>query len=223
MELKKCAKGHYYDASIHAECPRCKAENGPQSHTMPFRDMPDTPGWNMGDSEKTLPLDPNILAGGTLGPAGESETRPLNSDTLPLSQFPMKPGKEEVRTIPVVQYELKMDPVVGWLVAVSGPEKGRDYRIHSDNNYIGREDSMDICLRGDEAISRERHASVSYDTRERLFYFAPGSGRSIVRVNGKAVLTMIELMAYDEIEIGRTKLVFIPLCGERFEWNNDNE
>ena len=34
------------------------------------------------------------------------------------------------------------DPVVEWLVCIDGPEKGRDYRIRSGNNYIGR--SQDI-------------------------------------------------------------------------------
>lgn len=221
MELKKCAKGHYYDASIHAECPRCKAENGEQSHTMPFNDItPVAPLTPDADDGKTLPLNFDIDGGGTLGPEGDSVTRPLTGNP---AHYINGPGKDERRTMAKVQYDLNMDPVVGWLVAVSGPEKGRDYRIHSDNNYIGRADSMDVCIRADDAISRERHAIISYDTRERLFYFAPGSGRSIIRVNGKAVLTMVELQAYDEIEIGMTKLLFIPLCGEKFEWSKKDE
>src|SRR5262249_26846325 len=31
-----------------------------------------------------------------------------------------------------------ISPVVGWLVCVEGPDKGRDFRIHSEKNFIGR-------------------------------------------------------------------------------------
>lgn len=130
---------------------------------------------------------------------------------------------DEGQTIAVVHQKLGIDPVVGWLVSVTGSERGRDYRIHSDNNFIGRSEKMDICIRGDETISRVNHAIIAYDTREKLFYFAPGEGRSINRVNGKATMSMMVLNAYDEIEIGRTKLIFISLCGERFEWENVDE
>ena len=110
------------------------------------------------------------------------------------------------------------DPVVGWLVCLSGNEKGRDYRIHADNNFIGRDRKMDICISGDETISRDKHAVIAYDNRDRVFYFAPGDGRSIVRLNGKAVLATTEIKAYDKIELGKTELLFVPLCGEGFDW-----
>ena len=110
------------------------------------------------------------------------------------------------------------DPVVGWLVCLSGNEKGRDYRIHADNNFIGRDRHMDICISGDETISRDKHAVIAYDNRDRVFYFAPGDGRSIVRLNGKAVLSTTEIKAYDKIELGKTELLFVPLCGEGFDW-----
>ena len=108
--------------------------------------------------------------------------------------------------------------MVGWLVCIEGPAKGQDFRIHADNNYIGRAPYMDIAVTGDDTISRENHAILAYDTREKLYYFAPGSGRGIVRLNGKAVLMMTELHAYDKIEIGRSILIFVPLCGDQFSW-----
>jgi hypothetical protein len=122
------------------------------------------------------------------------------------------------RTVALIKEELGIDPVVGWLVNLDGSDKGRDYRIHSDNNFIGRGEKMDICIRGDDTISRDNHAVISYDARDKVFYFAPGDGRSIVRLNGKALLTTAELKAYDTIEIGKTQLMFVPLCGEKFDW-----
>lgn len=219
MELKKCKEGHYYDASIYSECPTCL--NAPNAgnpagvgKTLGLGDIPgfeDTSPLGGGTENfgKTMPLGGGIQPG-TAG----FKTAPVSeglSGGAPV-------GRGEGKTIGIVAQQLGMDPVTGWLVSVSGPEKGRDYRIHSDNNFIGRGEKMDICIRGDETISRERHAVIAYDTRENLFYFAPGEGRSINRVNGKAVLGMVTLEPYDEIEIGCTKLVFIPFCGERFEW-----
>ena len=112
-----------------------------------------------------------------------------------------------------------MLPVVGWLVCIDGPSKGRDYRIHSQNNFIGRSRSMDICIEGDNTISSERSAVLSYDDMNRIFYFAPGQSLNLVRLNGNALMMPMELHAYDELTIGKTKLLFVPLCGERFDWN----
>ena len=108
-------------------------------------------------------------------------------------------------------------PVTGWLVCVEGTSKGQDYRIHEEYNYIGRSNKMDICIQ-DPTVSRENHAIIAYDTQEKIFYFAPAGGSSIVRVNKKAVLGNVELKAYDRLTIGQSTFLFIPLCGEQFEW-----
>jgi hypothetical protein len=77
---------------------------------------------------------------------------------------------------------------------------------------------MDICIRGDDTISRENHGIISYDGKDNIYYFSPGEGRSIVRMNGKALFATAELTAYDTVELGNTKLMFVPLCGEGFSW-----
>jgi hypothetical protein len=110
-------------------------------------------------------------------------------------------------------------PVTGWLVCTDGPARGTDYRIRAGYNYMGRGEHMDICIRGDQKIGRERHALIAYDQEERVFFFGPADGKSIVRLNGKMVMTPTEIHAYDTITIGSTKLLFVPLCGENFDWN----
>ena len=134
--------------------------------------------------------------------------------TEPLDPPPGTKTGEEI-TIPIVPW----NPVVGWLVCLNNSQKGKDYRIHSDNNYIGRSDKMDVCIKIDETISRDNHAIVSYDRKDNVFYFLPGTGRNIVRVNDNAVFKTIELKAYDVITIGKTNLLFVPLCTEKFKWN----
>ena len=156
------------------------------------------------ESDKTMPVTQGVTVPMTGGRA---------------TSVPYGGTVDDGRTLPVFRMETGIDPVVGWLVCVSGSEMGRDYKIHSDNNYMGRSEKMDICIRGDETISRENHATITYDGRERVFYFTPGESRSIVRLNGKAVMMTNEIKAYDKIELGITELMFIPVCGAAFDWS----
>jgi hypothetical protein len=113
----------------------------------------------------------------------------------------------------------EIDPAVGWLICIHGPEKGRDYRIHSENNVVGRSKNMDIAIENDDLISRGKHTVVTFDPQNNTFYLSPGEGKSLVYLNGKAVLAHQELKPYDEILIGATKLLFIPFCGDKFKWS----
>jgi len=36
----------------------------------------------------------------------------------------------------------------------------------------------------------------------------------------EAVYVPTEVKAYNTIELGRSRFVFLPLCGENFEWND---
>ena len=206
MEMRKCENGHYYDASIYSECPYCKMSSA--GATQPLT-SPVSPGQMPGDG-RTIPLD-----------FGSDRTVPVTGGMAGPSYTPSE-SNISGRTEAFIKEELGMDPVVGWLVCIKGPERGRDFRIHSDYNYIGRSERMDICVR-DETISRENHAVIGYDLKEQLFYFAPASGRGIVRLNGKALLTTAELKSHDQLEIGKSTFLFIALCGEQFHWTNEEE
>ncbi len=153
------------------------------------------------------------------GPVGAQNRAagPQKGSTVAIIE-PEKPQKEPVRTVAVVEKKMGIDPVVGWLVCVDGAEKGKSFILHADNNFIGRDSKMDVCLAGDDTVSAVNHAIVSYDTRDGIFYFSAADGRSIVRFNGKAHFGTTELHAYDELEIGSTKLAFVPFCGEKFTW-----
>lgn len=109
-------------------------------------------------------------------------------------------------------------PVTGWLVCIEGVEKGKDYRLHSDINYIGRSKNNDVVFGSDPTVSRERHAMIAYDERSRTFFFAPANGASMIRQNGRPVLTTAELKSGDRVEIGEGTYLFVNLCGENFEW-----
>ena len=116
----------------------------------------------------------------------------------------------------------QLDPVVGWLVCIDGPDKGRDYRIRSEKNFIGRSPDMDIYIENDGQISRKKHAVISYNPRNNTFKLLPGDGRALVFLNGDDVEYAQVMNGHDLIEIGKSKFVFIPLCGKEFQWEEKN-
>ncbi len=224
MEVKRCEKGHFYDAEANSSCPQCAAERAAQAAYAPGTEdygptEPLPQGNNgVGMTEDYGPTEPQN--GGDIG-----ETQPLNGNSgFTEGNFFPNGGGFEVDDYDVTRPSQTsgvagFSPVVGWLVCVDGPAKGADYRIRSGYNYIGRAEHMDICIKGDLVISRERHAMIAYDQEERIFFFGPADGKSIVRLNGKMVMNPQEIHSHDIITIGSTKLMFVPLCGERFDWN----
>ncbi len=124
-------------------------------------------------------------------------------------------GNDE-RTISIYSSKGSFMPVVGWLVCIDGVEKGRDYRVISGRNFIGRAYNMDITISDDPEISRERHCSIIFDPKSLKFNFAPGS--SVSYLNGEKVTEPVVLCAYDKITLGKTVLQFIPYCKEGVNW-----
>ncbi len=107
-------------------------------------------------------------------------------------------------------------PVCGWLVCTEGPDRGRDYRIFPERNFVGRREDQHIPILNDETVTREQHAVVIFDPRNREFRILPKNGS--VFHNGQDLRGEAKLTAYDEVLIGNTKLRFVPFCGERFQW-----
>lgn len=116
------------------------------------------------------------------------------------------------------------DPVVGWLVIVKGPGKGRAMQLGYGSNSIGRGETDRVNLNfGDDQISRGGHATVTYDPRGRKFYVQHGGGTNLTYLNDQPVLTPVELPALSHISIGNTVLRFMPLCGDAFDWQDTEE
>ena len=99
------------------------------------------------------------------------------------------------RTVGIYSSKGKFMPVVGWLVCTEGNEKGRDYRIVSGRNFIGRAYQMDITISDDTEITRENHCSIIYDPKSMAYSIVPGN--SVAYCNGEKVIKPTELKAYD--------------------------
>ncbi|MBD8498807.1 FHA domain-containing protein [Paenibacillus arenosi] len=128
--------------------------------------------------------------------------------------------EEDDRTLPYLGETDGVSPVTGWLVCIEGPQQGQDYRIMAEKNFIGRAEEMHIRILGDNAISRRNHAVIVYDPKKRNFFLLPGDASGLAYHNNEAVYSPVELNAYDVIELGQSKFLFIPLCGIHFEWDH---
>ncbi|MEM6385836.1 MAG: FHA domain-containing protein [Pseudomonadota bacterium] len=110
---------------------------------------------------------------------------------------------------------------VAIVMVVKGPGFGECFAVKSGMSQIGRGEDQAIQLDfGDMAISRENHAAVVYDPKEHTFLLGHGGKSNIVRLNGKPVVSTSDLKNGDTIEIGETKLRFVALCSNEFNWES---
>lgn len=222
MQLITCRNGHRYDPALTSECPECAMFNSGVTIDEGTMDMGgyrqpefvgETVDLNAGgeDGGHTIPLkNPGVQGGYQVqgGYSGTRKTEPVVEDygtTMALDRDGKFVSKKEQKT-------------TGWLVCISGPEKGKDYRLHNDNNFIGRNQSNDVCIPVDATVSGEKHCVITYDRVDRIFYIGLSAGASIIRLNGRPVLMTQELKSGDRIQIGQGMFLFVPLCGENFEW-----
>ncbi len=203
--MTRCPEGHFYDPAKHAACPWCAlpADAGhAEQKTRPMRAEAAPP-----------PL-----------PAVSGLHAAVPSPAPPPLHTPLAPPPAPNATVRVggnARVGLKRDPVAGWLVCLEGPDRGRDFRLHAEKNFIGRAPNMDVVLDGDNTVSRERHAIVIFDPKKKVFWALPGDASGLVYLNGEIVNAPVQMKADDILEIGLTKLVLIPFCGDRYSWASE--
>ncbi|MBQ9438648.1 MAG: hypothetical protein IJU50_09995 [Lachnospiraceae bacterium] len=126
MQMKKCANGHFYDASKNAFCPYCGS----------------------GNIEKTVALEQTIALEKTIGldPYGNREE--VNITGVPVGQkvdFAEKNWALNIKEPPV-------DPVTGWLIGTGGKWYGKTIRLHNERNFIGGANDEASFAEGASAI-----------------------------------------------------------------------
>lgn len=122
-----------------------------------------------------------------------------------------------------VLYLQEKKPVCGWLVCIDGPRKGKDYKVAEGKNFIGRADDMDIQILGDNKIARRNHCSVAFDEKKGKTYLIPGDSNGMVYLNGGVIFLPAIVEAYNIVEIGKSKFLYVPFCGEQFNWEGTQD
>ncbi len=241
MATVTCKNGHFYDSAL-GTCPIC-ARGGHASvsygATAPDNIPATEPAaeWGgMGSIGATEPASEWGRGGATehSSPYNATFWTPAAGKDVGATQPVTKPGFTEGDfvyqkssmddygpTMPGAVNNVEgFDPIVGWLVCVKGPNRGKDYRLHSGTNFIGRSKEMDVCIEHDQTISKRNAAMLTYDDRSKMFFIQKGEVRNLMYLNGKPALSVVDIHKFDRIEIGATELVFIPLCGEEFNWQD---
>ncbi|MGZ8942195.1 MAG: FHA domain-containing protein [Methylobacter sp.] len=206
--MRRCSRGlHIYDADRHTVCPECETLKIPK-----------------GDHWKS-PDDPTLKIDRT----GSDEDSPKKA---PSEDRNAKPENRNDSThTQVVRTSSGYRPVAGWLVVVEGPGKGRSFSLYPGVNSIGRskttgegaqqreqEVSLDFGPKSDLEIAREGQAKLTYADKTNAFYIQHGGGNNLTYLNDQPVLEVKALSPYDQIAMGKTTLVFVPFCGDKFSW-----
>lgn len=245
MRKAKCLNGHFFDLERFDTCPSCGApaieESGafnirdanqpPAPKTMPLQGVGSKPIGEPAPRE-IAPAPQTPLQSPSLHPE-KSVLSPEGTDRQPepqvvhpqseLAAAVEQTGSKAAPAMPktVAYYDNgEVEPPVGWLVCIQGPCAGHAYECKTGRNHIGRNQDMDICIPEDATISRDTHAVIIYEPRNRVFFLQAGTSSGLTYLNDAMVFDHEEIHAYDRIELGKASFVFFPLCGEKFSWDD---
>lgn len=202
--ITKCSKGHWYDANVNKECPHCKQAG--ERLGIQLNDLE--------EDDKTISLaEVDLSQGAELGNIINTSAIQVNGGLS---------NEDDDKTIAFGFFgAAKTSPVAGWLICMTGTERGKDYRLHAGKNFIGRSTSMDVLLVDDKTIARDKHCSVIYDPKGNVFYVSSEGGNPVY-LNGKMLDSSLQIQEGDEITVGKTNLMFIPFCREGRIWEKES-
>lgn len=217
MNLTRCSNGHFYDADKFDSCPHCS--KGAQSAGAAVAENSVT----VGRGQETVGRMPQETVGRmpqeTVGRMPENIAPGAPVAPTPAENKDLKLAVDDVqKTVGMFNVKKGKEPVVGWLVCVDGPHKGEDFRLRMGKNFIGRAQSMDVVLSGDNSVSREKHSIIVYEPKGNLFVIQSGESKELSYLNESLVLSPQVLNPYDTITLGNSSLVFVPFCTESVTW-----
>ncbi len=235
MAIKECPNGHHYNTDDYANCPYCTKEKSGKpfdwSNGADHGQSNIEGGWDRPTETIGTRTGSDVMGTGRRFEGSGGETEPLDSYRLQthgddsyredMVTERIKSNDEDETRANWNRDEYNHQPVVGWLVCIEGPDKGKDFCLHGAKSAIGRREGSSVYL-SDPKISRDGYpALIVYDNRKsHRFYLASGdaSSRNNVELDGEMLLDQSIIQPYDEIRIEDTVLVFVPFCGEDFYW-----
>lgn len=209
MAMVECPTREHpnYDDTMHSGCPFCRNVKYPYPSAVPPTEF--HAGGRQGNrippTEGTAPM-----VGG-----GQGNFQSV-SPTVPYDRAVDSGASGATRAVGVDG--ASFNPVVGWFVVLSENARGKDFRIRSGWNVIGRLPECAIYLDFEEAVTRGKHAHVVFDNESNEYFIKHTDGANGTRLNGKMVGDLTKLNAGDIVRIGATELMFVPLCGKDFTW-----
>jgi Inner membrane component of T3SS, cytoplasmic domain len=99
----------------------------------------------------------------------------------------------------------RKSPVVGWLVAMNGDQKGEDFRVREGQNTVGTSSDCEIVLRDDTLSGK--HASIRYKDGKFSLTDLDSTNGTFLN-DGKEPIAREELKDNDVIRVGELILKF---------------
>jgi hypothetical protein len=189
MSIVQCKNHHYYDDSRDAHCPYCKKLELSNNLNSELDEQP------------------------TMFKVG-NDFQP-DDDFTPTEAYGEFVDKDD-KTLGIFSVRQGNLLTAGWLVCIEGIVKGQSFTFYSGRNFAGRSENMDIVIREDNEVTRDSHFSLVFDPKSVRYFIVEGNGATYV--NGKIVVGQQELVENDVIEIGKSKLCFVPFCKEGRIW-----
>ncbi len=229
MNLTKCKNGHYYDADKYPSCPHCSGGGNTDDDVTVNMEQTGLGSMFGGSQQKTFsgssqplytPPAKAVSMGGNPVQRPGSGPMPLAQAVNAVSSSSVAAMDDDGKTVSYYGGTLETEPVVGWLVCIEGNLLGKAFELKNGKNFIGRSPQMDVVLEGDPNVSRDRHAIVTFEPKGGMFFAQPGESRELFYVNDQVVLMNVVLKNRDVLLVGKTQLMFVPLCGPDFSWDN---
>lgn len=206
MAIVRCKAGHYYDEQKFSACPHCGIfAGGVQGNP---EDRQGGVSKRAEDEERTVALYGGSAQGGE---DAKGQTVALGSMALPA---------DDQKTIGLISDGSRNDYVTGWLVCISGQERGRDYRLYHGFNHVGRDADMSVSIAEDLTVSRRNHCAIVYDGKSNCFYLTPEAGNSVF-LNGVRLDLPKTLRTGELLTIGTGTFEFIAFCREGRTWEKE--
>lgn len=239
MNMLKCKKcNRFYDPS-YPQCPFCSGEGveDDESVTQAYSAYGDLDQFNFGNYDNGAGSDINptmkhdAYGGNTYGDPYAGDAYGSNMQKMATAGFEVAGSgiptdDEDVKTVSfygpntIGGGESPVNPVVGWLVCLRGKNLGKDFHLRTGKNYVGRSETMDVALKGENTVSRDKHATVLFEPRQKIFLVQPGESRELAYLNNELILQPQVLKQGDVISVGDVDLLFIPLCSPGgFSWS----
>lgn len=211
MNLTRCGNGHFYDADSYQHCPHCNSQSSSAQNELTH----------------AIPKETNMterLSGSLKAVVDQAVNQEPQQSAASVPQQPQQPSVNgDSLTVSYYNKSMGIEPVVGWLVCVDGAQKGKDFRLKSGRNFVGRSKQMDVSIADDNTVSRDRHAIVVYEPKNHVFLVQSGDSKELCYLNDELVLTPMPLKRNDIITVGATKLMLFPCCDDKFNWGADGK
>ena len=167
--------------------------------------------------------DVNESTSGSMDFQEKSSEHEEQSVSQQINRVAMSGNIKDLKTVAYYGFEEDIEPVVGWLALLSSEDRGIAFELKCGRNTIGRSGSgnvVDISLEKDTSVSRGVQATIIYEPRKRKFIVKSNDSNTLVYLNDELLMEHEELHMYDRVSLGNSELLFMPLCSDKFSWDD---